>query len=347
MPAKRHYTTYTKEEIQASTAIIGNQKTIEAAIYLSRIKFDDNDDINSYVECKHCKFRAGQLDKHLKKWHNQTSQQYLNEFPNTSMVSNNAKERFTGSNNPAFGYGGRYSKFSKNFIKYDGLSDEEVKIGQDNVANKSKMTKQENPQNSSTNIEYYLTRGFDESEGRKLLSERQSTFSLEKCIEKYGEIEGKLVWQTRQNKWQDTLGSKSIEDIEKNNRKKSNQATYYNNKDITDGILYFIKVKNDYYKIGISGNIDIAERYSVSAYEKIVYVSDIININKANSIEKLIKTLFTKHGIRKSNEIYPFGWTESFNLNIETREKLLFTINLLMNKTSDELTTLFEKYVRA
>ena len=154
------------------------------------------------------------------------------------------------------------------------------------------------------------------------------------------------MWQARQDKWQETLNSKSHEDIEKNNRKKSNQSIYYVNKDITDGVLYFIKVKKDYYKIGISGNIDITERYSESTYEKIVYVSDVININKANSIEKLIKTLFTKYGIRKSNEIYPFGWTESFNLNTETRDKILSTINLLMDKTLDELTTLFEKYVR-
>lgn len=346
MTAKRHYTTYTKDEIRKSTAIIANQKTLEATLYLSKVKFDDKDDVNSYIVCEHCSFRSGQLDQHLKKWHNQTTTEYKLQFPNSVCVSKNASDRVTGDKNPAFGHGGRYSKFSKNFIKYDGLSDEEVKIGQDEVAHKSKKTKQENPQNSSTNIEYYLTRGFDESEGRKLLSERQSTFSLEKCIEKYGEIGGKFVWQARQDKWQETLNSKSHEDIEKNNRKKSNQSIYYVNKDITDGVLYFIKVKKDYYKIGISGNIDITERYSESTYEKIVYVSDVININKANSIEKLIKTLFTKYGIRKSNEIYPFGWTESFNLNTETRDKILSTINLLMDKTLDELTTLFEKYVR-
>jgi hypothetical protein len=37
------------------------------------------------------------------------------------------------------------------------------------------------------------------------LKERQATFSLKKCISKYGEIEGLKIFEDRQKKWQKTL----------------------------------------------------------------------------------------------------------------------------------------------
>lgn len=57
----------------------------------------------------------------------------------------------------------------------------------------------------SANLEYWLKKGYNEEEGKKKLSERQSTFSLKKCIIKYGEVEGKKRFTERQIKWQKTL----------------------------------------------------------------------------------------------------------------------------------------------
>ena len=59
-----------------------------------------------------------------------------------------------------------------------------------------------------TNIEYYLNQGMSLEEAKQALHDRQSTFTLEKCIKKYGEIKGKQVWETRQEKWINTLYSK-------------------------------------------------------------------------------------------------------------------------------------------
>lgn len=56
-----------------------------------------------------------------------------------------------------------------------------------------------------TKIEYYLSKGYSPEEGKKLLSERQKTFSLEKCIEKYGEEIGTEIFIQRQEKWQKSL----------------------------------------------------------------------------------------------------------------------------------------------
>lgn len=53
----------------------------------------------------------------------------------------------------------------------------------------------------NTNIHYWLDKGYSEDDARKILSKRQSTFNLEKCISKYGEDEGYKIWKDRQLKW--------------------------------------------------------------------------------------------------------------------------------------------------
>ena len=53
-----------------------------------------------------------------------------------------------------------------------------------------------------------------------LLSQRQATFSLKKCIKQYGEDEGTEIWKQRQENWQNTLKSKPQEEIERINRSK-------------------------------------------------------------------------------------------------------------------------------
>lgn len=52
-----------------------------------------------------------------------------------------------------------------------------------------------------TSIEYYLKKGYSVDESRELLKKRQTTFTLSKCIENYGEIDGVKKWKERQEKW--------------------------------------------------------------------------------------------------------------------------------------------------
>jgi len=54
-----------------------------------------------------------------------------------------------------------------------------------------------------------------------LLSKRQSTFSKKKCIEKYGKRKGLKIWKDRQDSWQNTLNSKSQEEIDRINKSKA------------------------------------------------------------------------------------------------------------------------------
>ena len=74
-------------------------------------------------------------------------------------------------------------------------------------------------------VEYYLLRGFTEEEATQEISKIQSTFSLEICIEKYGYVEGNLLWQDRQDRWQNTLNSKPQDEIDEYNSKKGKATT--------------------------------------------------------------------------------------------------------------------------
>lgn len=57
----------------------------------------------------------------------------------------------------------------------------------------------------NTSIDYYLKKGYSVEESKKLLKERQTTFTLEKCIKKYGEKIGIEKWKERQEKWSKSL----------------------------------------------------------------------------------------------------------------------------------------------
>lgn len=71
---------------------------------------------------------------------------------------------------------------------------------------------------TSTQLQYWIDKGYSDNIAREKLSERQTTFSLQKCVDKYGESDGTKKWQDRQIKWQNTLKSKSSEDIRKINK---------------------------------------------------------------------------------------------------------------------------------
>lgn len=127
---------------------------------------------------------------------------------------------------------------------------ESIKDYQQQMGNKASLKKKNNPEkytkSNNTNIEYYLekTNGNLE-EAEKLLKERQSTFSLKKCIEKYGEEEGLKRFNTRQEKWQNALNLKSLEEIERINRKKIFKNSYSRMSQELFWILYN-KIINDF-----------------------------------------------------------------------------------------------------
>jgi len=210
-----------------------------------------------------------------------------------------------GKDNPGFNHQGKFSSGSKNFIKYDGLSDKEKTELIKQVHNKISTSNKENGNNDCTMV-YYTNQGYSEDEAKKLLSERQSTFSLKKCIEKFGEVDGIDVFNDRQQKWQDTLKAKPKEEINRINKAKGsglnsgwgvqrirNNPEKWNNK---NAILYYIRFFNDieeFWKVGITSN-DILSRFgSASVFKQ--------NNNLEMEVLKVIDGKFTDLFIKEQS----------------------------------------------
>ncbi len=56
---------------------------------------------------------------------------------------------------------------------------------------KAAQTRKDND-NENTSLSYYLKQGMTQEEAEQSLKDRQRTFTLEKCINKYGEEKGRF-----------------------------------------------------------------------------------------------------------------------------------------------------------
>lgn len=126
-------------------------------------------------------------------------------------MGNKVSEKLMGENNPM--HSSKTTQEERNSIsprniafykrKYPELSHEEhIKLQQEFFEKNRKAIKNAI---KDTNIEYYLNQGMSKEEAEQALKERQATFTLEKCIKKYGEIEGLKRFSERQQKWLKSL----------------------------------------------------------------------------------------------------------------------------------------------
>lgn len=183
-----------------------------------------------YVICKWCGMKVIRLrGMHIKNHHpGKTLDAYRLEFPDAQLNTrqdrmNTAKafikyttsdrgrtelsERIKGENNPNSKKNTSEetrkcrSPFSKSFYTKNGYTDEEAKLLVSEFANsalKDRLTE--------TQLEYWLEKTDGDIEKAKILHrERQSTFTLEKCISRYGEESGRKRWIDRQDKWKDAI----------------------------------------------------------------------------------------------------------------------------------------------
>jgi very-short-patch-repair endonuclease len=175
--------------------------------------------IDNYKEvtCRVCGRRSKRIyGGHLRS-HNLTSYEYLRLYPGSPLMTKEDTEKMgnhmkddkykkmfremcVGDKNPNHKSRTtdeerrKRSPFSKKFVKYEDLDNKDLVVSEFvKVALSNRV--------SPLQKEYYLNQGFTEEESIELLSKRQSTFSLKKCIEKYGEVDGLERWKERQNKW--------------------------------------------------------------------------------------------------------------------------------------------------
>lgn len=224
---------------------------------------------NGMISCEICGFISHSLPNHIMYTHKMSLNEYKEKY-NTPVRSqkflDDQSKRITGEKNPAYNHRGKFSPFSKKFIYAD-----ETNI--DKLLEKANNTRKEN-NNETTKIEYWLkkTNGNLE-EAQKLLSNRQSTFSLEKCIEKHGEEIGKEIWSSRQEKWHKSY--------KKSNFSKISQDLFWN-------IIPHLKSLDDIYFAQLSKNKTLDDSGNNNEYRlKLdrVFLPDFIDIKNKKIIE--------------------------------------------------------------
>ena len=276
------------------------------------------------VTCRICNiYNRDDIRQHIKNSHNVSTSDYKVRYDSSAVLSDKVltkySDRMLGNKNPAFQHGGRLSPFSSKFVKYiDGSAD----YSPEDAIKKKMRSVKDNPQNQRTKIEFYLAQGLSEDEAKAALSERQSTFSLKSCIEKYGEEEGEFRWQQRQDLWQESLKAKSPEEIDIINQKKGTGRMcqlFNRNPEMKNipGILYLIKFYNEdivFWKVGIT-SCTIKERFgSMNRYNLDM---DIITENKNMSFYDCFKAeqsiLKLHKDIRINVDYNGFKTTEAFD----------------------------------
>ena len=308
--------------------LMEKEKYIQRVIAKGLLKFPDGSDPKSYISCKICGFRTTDLAQHPQV-HGVSQDEYREKYG--SLKCDRIRESMRGKNNMAYNHGGKLSPFSKKFIKYENVENVDEKV--EEIKKRAAKTKIENF-GQNTHLDYYTHRGMSLEEAQKALYERQNTFTKEKCIERYGEEEGLKVWQDRQERWQNTLKSKTPEEIQEINKKKSSKINYkslWNLELEEEGNIYFLKITENSYKIGITSKPSIEKRYSNGKLlnTEVLLFKNAQSINHAFLIEQIIKKKYFS-SIKKDNYGF-FGWTEVLN-NVD-QIKIINEINeLLVNQ---------------
>ena len=294
------------------------------------------------VECKICgNLFTGGLSKHLNTAHGINAAEYKLKYGCeilSAKYKHHLSEKVSGEKNPAYQHGGTLSPWSDKSTKHskDVIESARKKAVNNSLKNPMNATRQ-------TQLSSYIERGFTEDEAIVMRSERQSTFSLKKCIDAHGFVDGFDVWKERQDKWQNTLNSKSVEEKADINRKKSSYirtnillARNHITKD-TPGILYFVKL-DDKVKIGITKK-SISRRYGTRALNKHQTIYEFDSIINANKHEYVLKYVLSEYAINKNEAVDGFGWTETF--------KIPFDEVIKIYESLENIDTLFEGIIDA
>jgi hypothetical protein len=214
-------------------------------------------------------------------------------------------------------------KSSKRCVEYwinNGYSEEDAKAEvskhqKENWKHKGPLLSIQN----TKHVDYWTAKGYSLIEAKEIISKAAATFSLETCKEKYGEELGFIKWQERQDKWQNTLKSKTEEELfDINQRKVSILSTQYlwdKSFDIP-GKFYIIRLNETYTKIGITSK-EIYQRYKHTVLDECLSIEIFDNetINESFMIEQLLRKQLNVNSI--TAEDYKtinnaFGVTEVF-----------------------------------
>ena len=177
-------------------ALTDEEYAQQNTIRIGEQKFADKKEGQDYLVCAICGAKSGDLGSHVH-MHGITPKEYKQKYNLTLLKPQRNRDSRKGENNPAFGHGGKYSAWSKNFIHgYDETRHRNAK------ETHSKFMK--SPEGKSTNkfsIEYWLNEANGDKDLAKELYLKFQTKNLEWFINKYGEEEGTRRHAAKTEKW--------------------------------------------------------------------------------------------------------------------------------------------------
>lgn len=89
-----------------------------------------------------------------------------------------------------------------------GYSHEDAILEKNKFQSASSKSQKRKDDQFPNQVKYWLKKGFSEEEAKEKVSNFQHTFSLEKCIQRLGEEEGKKRFDQRQEKWKSKVYNK-------------------------------------------------------------------------------------------------------------------------------------------
>ena len=264
--------------------------------------------MNDFIICKWCNKPVKRIyGKHIKFSHpGKTSNDYKKEFPGEPLMCDSDRKNIS-----------RNSGKHMSQEKYRKMASEKSK-GQNNINSKTKTTKQQRKERSpfskdfyikrglssedrtvfinsalkdrefTTNINYYLKRSYSQKEAEVKLKDRQTTFSLEKCIIKYGEEGGRKRWEKRQANWKAKVFNKNTH-IGKGTSK------------LSERIINEIKIHNDNNDKLL---YDKLEKFIYDKELKRVYKYDLTNAKTKRIIEINGTFWHSKEGLYEDDYIH-------------------------------------------
>jgi hypothetical protein len=97
--------------------------------------------------------------------------------------------------------------YQKHYPELSDVEHEEL-LAKHMAYSKSKIT----PDTCCTQPEYWEARGYTHEEAIAMIHDGRFAFSLEKCVTKYGEEEGRKFYEDRQKRWQQSLRNRFIKE---------------------------------------------------------------------------------------------------------------------------------------
>lgn len=189
-------------------------------------------------------------------------------------------------------------KYGNEGIEKFNLYKQQLSYNGKKSAKKRKETNYDYTTSTPRRKEYWLKKGYSEQEAMLMVAKTQSTFSLQKCLEKYGD-KGKIVWETRQQKWQASFLKNNIELI-RQKQKRNAHVGYYSSKNIgnSDTLLFYLLLldnsQEQVLKYGLTKQESVQKRWGVKRkdFNYKVLLCFRIDASKAVELEQILRNQF-------------------------------------------------------